>query len=431
MDRKQNERIASITENTLVIGCDIGSSIHYGRAFNYRGIELTGKPFRFTNDQAGFKSLKTWIDGIKKKDGLEEAVIGFEPTGHYWFNLGSYLKSVGIRMVMVNPAHVKRTKEFDDNTQDKNDRKDPKVIAKLIIEGRFTDVYIPEGDYAECRNASFLRSEIIKAIVADKNSLRRWLSIHFPEYMSVYRVFTAKSGLLILKAAPFPDEIVKLGTEGINRIWRANKVRGVGMKKANALFEAAKNSIGTIQGREAERLFVRVLIEDLDRKQEQLEQVAEKLEELCEKLPEAKHMLSIPGVGAGTVIGFLGETGELSRFRNPRQIQKLAGLSLVECSSGKHQGQTRISHRGRKRLRHLLFDASLMLVANNPEFKALHLHYTTRKENPLKKKQSIIVISCKLIRVFYSLATQKVDYDPGRLTADTRQPDTDDSSAIS
>ncbi len=74
-------------------------------------------------------------------------------------------------------------------------------------------------------------------------------------------------------------------------------------------------------------------------------------------------MLSIPGVGVGTVTGFLGETGELSRFRNPRQIQKLAGLSLVECSSGKHQGQTRISHRGRKRLRHLLFDASLMLLS--------------------------------------------------------------------
>lgn len=422
MDRKQNERIASITETTLVIGCDIGSSIHYGRAFSYRGIELSGKPFRFNNDSSGFTLLKSWIDGLKEKNGLTDAVIGFEPTGHYWFNLGSYLKSIGIRMVMVNPAHVKRTKEFDDNTQDKNDRKDPKVIAKLVIEGRFTEIYIPEGDYAECRNASFLRSQIIKDLVADKNSLRRWLSIHFPEYMSVYRVFTAKSGLLILKNTPFPDEIVGLGAEGINQIWRAGKIRAVGMKKANALFEAAKDSVGTTQGREAERLYIRILIEDLERKQEYLERVTEKLEELCGRMPEAKHMLSIPGVGVGTVAGFLGETGEMGRFSNPRQIQKLAGLSLVECSSGKHQGQTRISHRGRKRLRHLLFDASLMLVANNPEFKALHMHYTTRKENPLKKKQSIIVISCKLIRVFYSLATQKADYSPGKLMADIRRP---------
>lgn len=423
MDKKQNDRIASITESTLVIGCDIGSSIHYGRAFNFRGIELSGKPFSFTNDTEGFESLKTWIEGIKTRNGLTGIVVGFEPTGHYWFNLGSYLKSLGIRMVMVNPAHVKRTKEFDDNTQDKNDRKDPKVIAKLVIEGRFTEIYIPEGDYAECRNASFLRSQIIKDIISDKNSLHRWISIHFPEYMSVYRVFTAKSGLLILKTVPFPDEIAALGVEGINQIWRAGKIRAVGMKKATALFEAAKGSVGTTQGRSAERLYIRILIEDLERKQEHLEQVTEQLEELCERMPEAKHMLSIPGIGIGTVTGFLGETGELSRFSNPRQIQKLAGLSLVECSSGKHQGQTRISHRGRKRLRHLLFDASLMLVANNPEFKALHLHYTTRKENPLKKKQSIIVISCKLIRVLYSLATQKADYSPGKLVADIRRPE--------
>ena len=199
------------------------------------------------------------------------------------------------------------------------------------------------------------------------------------------------------------------------------------MKKASALFEAAKDSIGTTQGRDAERLYIQVLLEDLERKLEQLDQVTEKLEELCEKLPEAKHMRSIPGIGVGTVIGFLGETGDLSRFSSPRQIQKLAGLSLVECSSGKHQGQTRISHRGRKRLRHILFDASLMLVANNSQFKALHQHYTTRKENPLKKKQSIIMISCRLIRVFYSLATRKVDYDPSRLAVNTGQMDTESS----
>ena len=138
MDKKQNDRISSITESTLVIGCDIGSGVHYGRAFNFRGIELSGKPFRFTNDSEGFVSFKSWMDDLKTKNQLTEVVIGFEPTGHYWFNLGSYLKTAGIRMVMVNPAHVKRTKEFDDNTQNKNDRKDPKVIAKLVIEGRYT-----------------------------------------------------------------------------------------------------------------------------------------------------------------------------------------------------------------------------------------------------------------------------------------------------
>lgn len=33
---------------------------------------------------------------------------------------------------------VKQTKELDDNSQSKNDRKDPKVIAKLVTEGRYS-----------------------------------------------------------------------------------------------------------------------------------------------------------------------------------------------------------------------------------------------------------------------------------------------------
>ena len=43
---------------------------------------------------------------------------------------------------------VKQTKELDDNSQSKNDRKDPKVIAKLVTEGRYSAPYTPDGVYA-------------------------------------------------------------------------------------------------------------------------------------------------------------------------------------------------------------------------------------------------------------------------------------------
>lgn len=52
------------------------------------------------------------------------------------------------------------------------------------------------------------------------------------------------------------------------------------------------------------------------------------------------------GVGITTAAGFVAEVGDISRFTHPSQIQKLAGLNLVESSSGKHKGQTTISKRG-------------------------------------------------------------------------------------
>ena len=53
MDYTQNAKIAQVTEKTLVIGVDVGSTTHYARAFNWRGQELSKKVFHFSNDLDG------------------------------------------------------------------------------------------------------------------------------------------------------------------------------------------------------------------------------------------------------------------------------------------------------------------------------------------------------------------------------------------
>lgn len=116
-----------------------------------------------------------------KTNQKDNIIIGAEPTGHYWFTLAEYLKENGIKFVFVNPMHVKRTKELDDNHPSKNDRKDPKVIAKLVIEGRYLISYIPEDIYAELRVMNESRMRINKELVAIKNRIKRWFAIYFPE----------------------------------------------------------------------------------------------------------------------------------------------------------------------------------------------------------------------------------------------------------
>ena len=108
------------------------------------------------------------------------------------------------------------------------------------------------------------------------------------------------------------------------------------------------------------------------------------------------------------------------------KIESIASDNYTDIegnSSGKHKGQTTISKRGRSKLRAVLFNAAIPLIAKNPEFKSLHEYYTTRANNPLKKKQSVIVISCKLIRVFYAILANGVTYDPQKMLSDIhRQP---------
>ena len=272
------------------------------------------------------------------------------------------------------------------------------------------------------RTASNIRFQLQAELTRIQNRISRWFNIYFPEYKTVYGKPDAKSGMLILKAAPLPEDILTLGIDGVNQIWRDAKLRAVGKARAKTLIEAAEHSVGSKEGAVSARMEIRMLLEDYESRNTRLQEVMVLIEELVRKIPMAEKLLEIKGVGIRTVSGFLAEVGDISRFSNPKELQKLAGLALVENSSGKHKGETTISRRGRKRLRYLLFEVAMSLVAKNPEFRELHNYYTTRKLNPLKKMQSLMAVAAKLIRDFYAMLTKGVAYDPQKLVSDIRRP---------
>ena len=380
-----------VTEATLVVGVDIGSQWHYARAFDWRGIELTRKVFRFSNDLDGYVAFEEWVQNVSEKSAKMDILIGCEPTGHYWFTFAKYVKEHGMKLAFVNPYHVKQSKEMDDNSPRKTDQKDPKTIAKLVTEGRSSFPYIPEGVYAELREAMSVRDQIVKTLNATSNRIQRWLKIYFPEYLEVYKVFDSVSGLAVLKKAPLPKDVVELGVDGIVNLWREKKLRAVGKKRALTLVAAAKRSIG-LTGGNCARLDLQLLLEDYSEKKEQLDRITAALQEETLKVPNVEKLLAVKGVGIITVAGFLVEVGDIGRFTSPKQIQKLAGLEPKENSSGKHKGRSSISKRGRRKLRRLLFQVVLPLIRSNEDFREVYTYYTPRKDNPLKGMQAMIAV---------------------------------------
>lgn len=419
MSVTQDEKIRQITEATMVVGVDIASEKHHARAFDWRGVEI-GKVVCFENDAEGFTEFTLWLEEVADREKKTQVVIGAEPTGHYWFTLAAHLQDSGIKLVLVNPHHVKKSKELDDNHPSKSDLKDPKVIAKLVLEGRYFEPYIPQGVYANLRITMNLRERVQREMVMVKNQIQRWLKIYFPEHRKVFGKFTGIGSMAILHSIPMPADLAELGPDGINAIWRSLKVRAVGKKRAQRLYEVAKTSVGCKDGMEAARMEMQLLLEDYDAKLRQYEEIMAVVEMLCQQIPEVAELVKIKGIGLVSVAGFLAEVGDIRRFDSPRQIQKLAGLAITQNSSGKFSGQTSISKRGRSRLRKVLFMATISLVGKNgnAEFRELHRYYTTRQTNPLKKKQSIVAMGCKLIRVFYAITTKGCAYDPAKLLAD-------------
>ena len=416
MTRKQTERIEAITATTLVVGIDIAKKVQWSSYTDYRGIEV-GKAISFTNDRAGFEKIVAKIKQVRNnkvmRESYDSVVIGMEPTGHYWKPLANYLIKGGYRVVCVNPHHTKKSKELDDNSQTASDKKESIVIARLVKDGRYFAPYLPEDVYAELRGLSNARVNVLKRNSTVKNNIIAILDEYFPEIFEVFtNPLTGKASRQVLKECPFPLLIVGLGAEKILETIKKAVKKSVGMKKVQKLLEAAQTSIGVTYGMESAKMRLGHLLDELELVESQLTEIETSMGQRLQETGYSESMLSIKGVGIVTAASFLGEVGDPLRFTDARQIANYAGYNLVEDSSGKSKSGTTISKRGRSQLRSLLYKMAFVMVGQNSEMKALHKYLTSREKNPLKKKQSLVVVSKKIITVIYSLLKKQALYNP-------------------
>ena len=215
-----NHKIEYITENTLIVGIDIAKKTHWARFTNSRGIPI-GKAFRIDNCADGMDRLSNKISELCAENGFDLILIGFEPSGHYWRTLAWYFKTVErVQLLGVNPFHVKQLKELEDNTQTKSDQKDALVIAHLIRDGRFFDIYMPEDEYAELRILRRHREQMSinrKRII---NNIGVLMDEYFPEYESIGFQYGTPSSIAILRATPFPSDILSFSPEALWNEWK-------------------------------------------------------------------------------------------------------------------------------------------------------------------------------------------------------------------
>jgi transposase len=409
MQDKQNQLIERISETHLIVGVDIAQQLHVARAVNFRGI-VVGDPITFENNEEGFVKLLNWIQELKRLKNLDAAIVGMEPTGHYWINLSKWLYNQNIEVVTVNPHLVKRNKENRDNTQSKSDKKDALVIADMVKNGYYSFIRPSSESFEKLRVLISNRDVIVKRLVMSINQINRWVDVVFPELRQVFNDVSCKGAIATLRLFPTPYEISSMESLDVQRGWKSIMKRQPGPKKAQLLINLAKSSIGTGQALDAYKFHLEQLLEEYDLALKQLERVEQQVKEVLNKIPFAKKLLMIKGISEISLAGILGESGDLSGFSHGNSLLRHAGLHLAEASSGKWKGQIVISKRGRSRLRRFLYLATMSLVMNNPEFKALHSQNVKVKK--LKKMKSIMKLIGKLARIFVGIARRNESYCP-------------------
>jgi len=320
----KNDKLSFITDDMLIVGGDIGSETHYIRAIDIRGRKLSRKAFEFSNTAEGFEAAKAWMLELAVQNRKSQIVLGLEPTGHYWFTLAAWLITAGISVVQVNPYAVKQSKEIEDNSQLKDDRKDPKLIANLVKDGNYGMPYLPEEIYADMRRLSMFRDQLTEDRIRNINRLHRELKIYFPEYMDAFGKIDGAFALEVVKMPCIPSEITELGTEGLRNIWHEAKLRGRGYSRTSEIVEYAEKNVGLKDGSSVGRETVKWFAKEIMKLDEQLAWIENTLHKKCMEIPYTENILEIKGVGENILAGIVAEMGDISRFDDVKEIQKLS-----------------------------------------------------------------------------------------------------------
>lgn len=409
---RQNILIEKITSYHLVVGIDIAQQTHVARAVNFRGIVL-GNPLSFSNDEEGFQNLLHWIQRLQTTHQLTAAIVGMEPTGHYWLNVSKWLADHLFEVVLVNPHLVKKNKENRDNTPSKSDKKDALVIADMVKNGYYSFTRSTPEAFEELRVLLSNRDFVVKRMVSAKNQIHRWVDIVFPELRQVFKSLMCIGSLATLRLFPTPAEIGQLQPQDLIKGWKSQMKRQCGERKAQALISLARCSVGSKQATHAYKLHLKQLLAEYDLACTQLKDVEHEIVAVLKQIPFAQSMLAVKGISAISLAGILGEAGDLSGFVHGNALLRHAGLNLAEASSGKWTGQMKISKRGRSRLRRFIFMMTMSLVMNNPEFQAMHAHNVQVKK--MKKMRSIMKLCGKLARILVGMARKSQAYIPDKV----------------
>ena len=411
MEKRAN--LEEVGKKKLVLGIDIALKNHWEVIGDNRGQEVV-KPFRFTNDADGISLLESRIKQTGRTNEKGEVIIGMEPTGIYWKPLGHNLIDASYRVVLINPSHTHKTKELEDNSQTKNDRKDSRVIQTLTREGKYLEPIILRGEYGELRRLGQAHKSILKREGGLSNKIKMIEDEYFPEFREIIKKINGKAAMRLLKENPFPEDIIRLGEKRFYKKLKEWSNNRFGKKKSLKVWEAAKKSIGVKISRESARLELRQLVEEMALVRKHRKELVKEIEEKAKGTEEGKILIKMPGIGYLSIGKLIGETGRIKNYNGAGSLEKLAGLNLIESSSGKKEAGRKISKRGRKLMRKVIYQMALLSIKNNKGIKYEYKYRLNVKKQ--KRMKALTATACKLLRVIYGLVNENREYDERKVS---------------
>jgi transposase len=113
--------------------------------------------------------------------------------------------------------------------------------------------------------------------------------------------------------------------------------------------------------------------------QQRIQELDKEVEEQAQQRPQARRLLTHPGVGPVTALATEVFLGDPSRFATANQVASYIGMIPCEHTSGKRQRLGKLTKQGNSLLRYLWTEATIHAVGKDRELKRFYRHKLIQK----------------------------------------------------
>lgn len=386
----------------LFVGIDVAKD-----SSTAHGLDSDGKSLfaiAFTMDREGFAQLLSAI--TNNCSDMLNVLVAMESTACYHINLFSFLSSKGPTVVVINPLLISNFAKLS-LRKTKTDKKDANTIAQFIMihKDAVSQLSVSQ-DIQDLRDLARERESLCQHMSIIKTEIKRVLQTLFPELEAICDL-TTKVMLNFLMEFP-SARLVRIAKP--KAIEKALNRKGVGTRlsyTAADIINAAKTSVATISP--AKEIILRGKISTLQHIEQQRKELTQALAKYCKSMmiEDLEIVTSVPGIDTGTATTFLAEIGNIDNFKSSKNLLAFAGIDPTVYQSGKYQGTGRISKRGNRHLRRVIWLMTITVIQHNATFRS---YFMKRRSAGQPFKKAVLATSHKLVRVLFALLTQRTHF---------------------
>ena len=335
-----------------------------------------------------------------------------ESTGGYennWYNaLVKFQSTLNIQTARLNPLGVMYNSKAD-LKRNNTDKISAQNIAEYLITHSEKVTYQQQDQMATLRKQWGFIKMLTKQSTQLLNQLESLLYTANTELLGYCKNGTPDWVLKVLLKYPTAAKLAKARVPALARI------PYVTSERAQELAISAKRSVASASDRITEKLVAATVKQILNLKKT-IDEQAELMVKEC-SMPEVDILKTFTGISDSSAIGLILEIQAIERFKTVKKLASFFGIHPVYKISGDGSGSFRMSKKGRKEPRKILFMVALTAIRSNPLIRNIYLE---RTEKGMEKMAAIGLCMHKILRILYGMLKHGKPFDP-QIDLDNRQ----------